>query len=181
MAKKKSVKKTASPKKKLSVKKTATKKVYKIPKQVTVFARTQHKSQEWIKEMRKDLKWMSGDNIYHLLRAVLHALRDQLSIHEAAHFSAQLPLLLRGTFYESWDPKTKLNTGESKDDFIQTVKKNLSPMSIPKFDLEQGIIVALNVIKNHISKGEMKDLTGMLNPSLKAFIETDLHQQYRPM
>ena len=76
----------------------------KIAKNVTVFARTTHKSQLWINEMQKELKWLNGDSLYHLLRAVLQSLRDQMNVHEAAHFSAQLPLILRGAFYEGWNP-----------------------------------------------------------------------------
>ena len=38
------------------------------------------------------------------LRAWLHTVRDRLDVAVAAHFSAQLPELLRGIFYEGWVP-----------------------------------------------------------------------------
>jgi uncharacterized protein (DUF2267 family) len=38
------------------------------------------------------------------LRAVLHILRDRLPVDEMAHFSAQLPVLVRGLFFEGWQP-----------------------------------------------------------------------------
>lgn len=162
------VKKNAVEKKVIVKQKTKT---VKISKKVSVFARTLNKSQEWIKEMHHELKWMTGDSLYHLLRAVLHSLREQLTINEAAHFSAQLPLLLRGTFYEGWDPQSNLRNAANRDDFLQIVKNKMSPVGIPNFDLEQGVSTALSVIKKHISSGEMEDLVGMLNPSLKNFIQ----------
>ena len=143
----------------------------KVSKQVAVFTRSSHKSQIWIKEIQKELKWMSGDNIYHLLRAVLQSLRDQLSVHESAHFAAQLPLLLRGTFYEGWNPKTNLGPSVSKNNFLELIKQKMNPIGIPNFELEKGVLAALNVIKKHISAGEMKDLVGSLNPTLKVIIE----------
>lgn len=146
----------------------------KIPKHVTVFARTTHKSQIWIKEVQREMKWMSGDNVYHLLRAVLQSLRDQLSAHEAAHFAAQLPLLLRGTFYEGWNPKSKLSPSISKINFLELVKEKLNPMGVQNFELEKGVLITLTVIKRHISVGEMKDLTSLLNPDLKNFIESNV-------
>lgn len=164
-------------KKKTAKSKMIASKASKLSKRVSVFARTAHKSQEWIREMQKELKWISGDSTYHLLRAVLQSLRDQMSINEAAHFSAQLPILLRGTFFEGWNPQISELSGSTKDEFLQNVKHRMGPLGTQKFELESGVLVALNVIKKHISAGEMKDFTGMINPSLKNFIEKNRQQE----
>ncbi len=39
-----------------------------------------------------------------VLRAWLHTLRDRLTVEASAHFSAQLPDLIRGIFYQAWNP-----------------------------------------------------------------------------
>jgi Uncharacterized conserved protein (DUF2267) len=36
------------------------------------------------------------------LRSVLHVLRNRLTPEQAVHLGAQLPLLVRGIFYEGW-------------------------------------------------------------------------------
>jgi len=41
---------------------------------------------------------------YRVLRAWLHTVRDRLPVVGAAHFAAQLPELLRGVYYDGWDP-----------------------------------------------------------------------------
>jgi len=41
---------------------------------------------------------------YRMLRAWLHAVRDRVTVETAAHFAAQLPELLRGVYYEGWNP-----------------------------------------------------------------------------
>ena len=41
---------------------------------------------------------------YRTLRAWLHGLRDELTVEVCAHFAAQLPEVLRGIYYEGWDP-----------------------------------------------------------------------------
>ncbi len=145
----------------------------KIRKKVSLFARTCNKAQIWINEMQKELKRLEGDAIYHLLKAVLQSLRDQMSIHEAAHFSAQLPLILRGSFFEGWNPYVTQQGAQSKDDFVASVKERLGPIGITTSELEPSILVALNVIKKHISAGEIKDLVAVVDPSLKTFIESD--------
>lgn len=144
----------------------------KVNNRVSVFERSLHKSEAWIIEMHNDLNWLSNDKVYHLLRAVLHVLRDQLSIDEAAHFSAQLPLLLRGTFYECWNPKLNRSKGLTKKDFLEAIRNNLDHADRLSFDLETGVGVALGVIMNHVSPGEMGDVVQSSKPSLKIFFET---------
>ncbi len=137
---------------------------------VSVFDRTLQKSESWISEMHTKLNWMDADGVYQLLRATLQTLRDQISVHEAAQFASQLPLLLRGTFYECWDPKLKVE-GFSKTEFLESVRQKLGPSGPPNYDLESGVSVALDVIFKHVSPGEIKDVVGSLKPSLKDFIE----------
>jgi uncharacterized protein (DUF2267 family) len=143
----------------------------KLKNHVTVFSRTVQKSENWVSEMHKDLKWMDADSVYHLLRAVLQALRDHLNTNEAAQLAAQLPLLLKGTFYECWDPKAEMPKGLSKEEFLDDVREKMGPNGELNFDLEQAVLVALRVMMKHVSPGEMADIIGSLKPSLKSFFE----------
>jgi len=121
--------------------------------------------------MRPELNWLNNDNLYHILRAVLHALRDNLSIDEAAQFSAQLPLLLRGSFYECWNPQKEGPKGFTKKEFMEAVRNNLKPIEQLNFDLEIGVASALAVIMGHVSSGEMDDIVQSSKPSLKTFFK----------
>jgi uncharacterized protein (DUF2267 family) len=38
------------------------------------------------------------------LRAVLHALRDYLTVEQSAHLTAQFPTFIRGLYFEQWTP-----------------------------------------------------------------------------
>lgn len=138
---------------------------------VSVFENTLHKSELWVMAMRPELDWLSNDTLYHILRAVLHALRDNLSIDEAAHFSAQLPLLLRGSFYECWDPQRVQPKGLSKQEFMEAVRNNFKPVDRLNFDLEVAVSSALGVIMGHISSGEMDDIIQSSKSSLKSFFK----------
>lgn len=140
---------------------------------VSAFSRTVQKSELWVTEIRKELTELRTDDAYHLLGAVLHTLRDQLSVHECAQFAAQLPLLLRGTFYECWNPPSQPPRTRSKDEFTQAVKDKTKTIcdSHPDFDLEDGVKVVLKVIAQHVSVGEFADILATLQPSLKLFFE----------
>jgi uncharacterized protein (DUF2267 family) len=56
----------------------------------------------WLKELAERLHLQDRHHAYAALRAVLHALRDRLTPETAVHLGAQLPMLVRGLYYEGW-------------------------------------------------------------------------------
>jgi uncharacterized protein (DUF2267 family) len=54
---------------------------------------------------------------YTALRAVLHALRDRLPVQQSANVAAQLPMLVRGLYYEGWNP-SQVPQRMDKDQFL---------------------------------------------------------------
>ena len=60
---------------------------------------------------------------YMALRTVLHALRDRLTVEEAIQLGAQLPMLIRGFYYEGWNLKGKPHKERHKEDFLDHIKK----------------------------------------------------------
>ena len=65
-----------------------------------------HTTNAWLKEVANELGWQDREN-YHAMGAVLHALRDRLTVAEAADLGAQLPTLIRGLYYDGWNPNGK--------------------------------------------------------------------------
>jgi uncharacterized protein (DUF2267 family) len=68
-----------------------------------VFDTTVQKTHEWINAVAEATHLETHD-AYQALRAVLQTLRDRLPLEQSAHLSAQLPMLLRGLFFEGWRP-----------------------------------------------------------------------------
>ena len=68
-----------------------------------VFDETLHKTNMWLKEIAQELS-VDRHGAYQVLRAVLHNLRDRLTINEAADLGDQLPMLIRGIYCEAWHP-----------------------------------------------------------------------------
>ena len=58
----------------------------------------------WINDLVQRLGWQDRGKAYAALIGALHALRDVLPRDEVVYFGAQLPLLLRGLYYEGWHP-----------------------------------------------------------------------------
>ncbi|GAA3881856.1 DUF2267 domain-containing protein [Streptomyces sp. NPDC003328] len=68
------------------------------------FERTIHTANIWLKSVCEGLGTEDRHLAHRVLRTWMHTLRDRLTVDVAAHFAAQLPELLRGAYYDGWDP-----------------------------------------------------------------------------
>ena len=65
-----------------------------------ILDRSVEKAHIWINDLAEELGTADVHEAYRVLRAFLQALRDHLSVDEAAQLAAQLPIFVRGVFYE---------------------------------------------------------------------------------
>lgn len=126
---------------------------------------TLQQTQEWLKEVEDNAALANEAEALSVLRAVMHQLRDRLSIEETAQFSAQLPMLVRGIFYEGWQP-TRLpdKSVRTRQNFLDGVTMRLIPHCLPP---ELMVKTVFAILSHHIDPGEISDIIGQLPDRLK--------------
>lgn len=119
------------------------------------FDSTIQKANIWINDVMKELGWDDRELAYRALRAVLHTLRDYLPINESVQFAGQLPQLLRGMYYEGWQPGRMHHKERHWEQFTDRVSKAF----LDDLIAEPGKMTlnVLNVLTRHISPGEIED------------------------
>jgi uncharacterized protein (DUF2267 family) len=133
------------------------------------FDKTIHKTNTLLKQIETELGWENQRNMsYAVLRAVLHALRDRLTVQEAADLAAQFPLLVTGVFYDGWNPAI-VPKKIHKDEFIAEIRKSFT-FSIDR-SINEVIIVVLGVLRKHISEGELEDVLSVLPKDLSSMLK----------
>ena len=113
---------------------------------------TINKTQRWIAEVRDGLEIEDRERALAALRAVLHVLRDHLPLQAAVALGAQLPLLVRGMYYENWQPEAKHSKPHSKTDVALLVAAEL-PWATES-DLEKLTRTVFAVVRRHIAEDE---------------------------
>jgi uncharacterized protein (DUF2267 family) len=125
-----------------------------------VFDTTCHKTNSWLKELMETLGWADRHRAYQVLRATLHALRDRMTVEEVAQLSAQLPMLVRGFYYEGWDPAGKPERIRHKDDFLAQVQQEFR--FDDAFDPELAVRAVFGLLSHRINQGEIDDVKQLL-------------------
>jgi uncharacterized protein (DUF2267 family) len=129
-----------------------------------VFDETVQQTNIWLKEVM-DALGPDRKRAYRATRAVLHALRDRLVVDEAAHLGAQLPMLLRGIYYEGWKPSA-VPTGErSKDAFFKKISDELQ--DIRPINVQTATEAVFRTLSKHVTQGEIDDVKGMLPEDIR--------------
>ena len=131
------------------------------------FDKTVQESNLWLKDVMERLDTIDRHHAYSNLRAVLHALRDRIGAESAAHLGAQLPMLLRGLFYEGWDPTGKPTKERHEAAFLAHIAKELPRAQSD--EVEQGTYAVLDVLSKHIDRATAVKLAGMFPLELRKF------------
>ena len=130
-----------------------------------VFDHTIEITHTWLNDVLKMLAWRDQQRAYRALRAVLHALRDRLSLNDASHLSAQLPMLIRGFYYEGYHPSGKPLPERRKAEFLAHIKAEFSDES---FEIETVARAVLQVLADHITPGEIDKIKKALPEDIRS-------------
>lgn len=121
-----------------------------------LFDNTIRTTTEWLSEIRQRMKWHDRCRAYHALRVVLHALRDRLTDEEVVTLGGQLPMLVRGCYYEGWHPHDTAFKDRKKEAFLAQVREAFQEE--PAAVVEETARAVFEVIAGHVRAGEMEDI-----------------------
>jgi uncharacterized protein (DUF2267 family) len=126
--------------------------------------RSVHKTNRWLSELSEELGTEDREEAWRALRAYLQLLRDQLTVDEAAQLAAQLPTVLRGAFYEAFDPGHQPAKIRDRDEFLSALAERTN---LNAGRAAQAVEAATRVLRRHIAAGEFDDVLAQLPRELR--------------
>ncbi|MCA3247552.1 MAG: DUF2267 domain-containing protein [Azospirillum sp.] len=130
-----------------------------------VFEKTLQETNIWLKdiclaaEIERHFAWR-------ILGAVLRATRDRLPLELAVHLGAQMPLLVRGAYYDQWAPGAAARPGRSPEDFAESISAYLGGMR--PIDAVGAIGAVFATVGRHVSPGEVQKVRRALPAGIRA-------------
>ena len=137
-----------------------------------LFDETSRKSSEWLHELMADLTITDERQGLRALRAGLHAIRDRLPPGEVVDLGAQLPILIRGYYYDGWRLAADPSRIKTRDQLVARVREELR--DDPRVDPEAVLRAVIRVIAWHVSPGEIDEIVHTLPRRIAALFQDSI-------
>lgn len=137
-----------------------------MPRNWDAFDHAQHTAHEWLADVARAFDTDDRQFAYRVLRAWLHALRDRLTVEGAATFAAQLPELLRGVYYDGWQPH-RAPVKYGPDEYVRRVALEAR---IPAAEVRRAGATVAGALARWLSPGQLDETLAQLPASLRALI-----------
>jgi len=134
-----------------------------------VFDKTLQTTHIWLDEIM-EVVGPDRQVAWKVLSVVLHKLRDRLPVELAAHLGAQLPLLVRGVYYDQFEPAKQPSSLDAFDDFVQEVSDWLA--DIRPVDAREATRAVFAVLTRHVSEEQIANVRSALPRSIRSAFET---------
>lgn len=134
----------------------------------SIIQRSSEKAHIWFNEVAAEIGDDDHAYAYRALRAVLHALRDRLTVDVAAKLAAQLPTLIRGIYYEDWDPSRTPLPIHNVDTFLDHVAREGHMAGETEASI--AVTAVARVLRAHVSSGEIDDVLAVLPDKFRVLI-----------
>jgi len=132
---------------------------------LTEFDNAVQKTNIWLRDLLERLGWQERHRAYFALRVVLHTLRDHLTVNEAVALGAQLPMLVRGFYFEGWHPADKPLKERKKEAFLSHIADAFRD---PSVDPAQVVRAVFQVLTEHLTGGEIEGVKHCLPKEIRA-------------
>ncbi len=118
------------------------------------FDRTVQTANSWLHEVEEVSQNDDREHAYRITRAWLHTLRDRLPVNVAAKLGAQLPILLRGVYYDGWDPSHV----PVKYDYEAFVNRFSHEAAISEPEVAEASRSVTTAMRHQLSPGELDEV-----------------------
>jgi uncharacterized protein (DUF2267 family) len=135
---------------------------------VDAIERSIHKTNEWLNELAEDPAIADKEEAWRVLRGYLQVLRDQLVVDEAAQLAAQLPMVIRGAFWDGFDPGhgKKLR---HRDEFLELLAERA--VLAGAGEAARAAEAATRVLRSRVTEGEFEDVLAELPSELREVLQ----------
>ena len=135
---------------------------------IDAFDKTLQTTNIWLNEIMAEIG-PDRQVAWKVLSTVLHKLRDRLDLGLAAHLGAQLPLLVRGAYYDQFQPGRGPSQCDTREQFVAEVAEWLGDTR--PVDPDLAVRAVFGVLSRHIAEGQIDKVCQALPKNLRQWFE----------
>ena len=131
--------------------------------------RSVHKTNELLSELVAELGHDDREDAWRILKGYLQVLRDELTLDEAAQLAAQLTLVVRGAFYEGFDPGHQPARLRNREEFLERLAEHAALSDAE--DATEAAEAATKVLRRRVTEGEWDDVLSQLPTEVREVLQ----------
>lgn len=117
---------------------------------------------------------------WHVLGAVLRTIRNRIPLDLAAHLGAELPLIVRGAYYDQFRPSEAPDRSRTLDEFLQDINEDLQ--GIRPVGPRDAAHAVFRVLSRHIDAGQVEKIRQAMPEGIRQSWDTAVQEsQEQPM
>jgi uncharacterized protein (DUF2267 family) len=130
-----------------------------------VFDKTLQTTNHWLNEI---METIGPDRklAWKVLSVVLHKIRDRVPVELAAHLGAELPLLVRGVYYDRFEPAKQPTGWRNLQEFSDEVAERLSDAR--PVNVREAIQTVFAMLSRNVPSGQIRKIQEALPKDIRA-------------
>jgi uncharacterized protein (DUF2267 family) len=130
-----------------------------------VFDKTLQTTHIWLDELMEEIG-PDRQVAWHVLGAVLRAVRDRVPLELAVHLGAQLPILVRGTYHDQWASPGTIDRSRSLEEFLARIGQELA--NIRPVNVRDATRAVCRILSRHVDRGQIQKVRHSLPEEVRA-------------
>jgi uncharacterized protein (DUF2267 family) len=131
-----------------------------------VFDKTLQTTHIWLDELKAEIG-PDRQVAWHVLGAVLRAVRDRIPLELAVHLGSQLPLLVRGAYYDRWHAPGRMDDKpRSLGAFLEPIAEELAHTR--PVDPSNATQAVFRILSRHVTPGQIDKVRQSLPREVQA-------------
>jgi len=128
------------------------------------------KTKEWLHDVQDELGWEDENDVYIAFKSVIQTLRDRLPVDEAIEFGDELPMVMKGIYYDGYSPRRKPEKIKNQTQFFEKVQEKSPRRPIKTEEATKGVFSTLQ--KKLSGGGELNKVKHNLPKDLQKLWES---------
>jgi len=132
-----------------------------------VFDKTLQSTHIWLDELMQEIG-PDRQVAWHVLGTVLRAIRDRVPVGLAVHLGSQLPIMVRGAYYDQWHApgQTLQDPPRSLDAFLEPISAQLS--NIRPVNVREATRAVFDILSRHVNRGQVQKVRDAMPEQIRA-------------
>jgi len=119
------------------------------------------------------------DRAGRVLRSVLHALRNRITVEESFQLLSQLPMAIKSVYIEGWRLHHDFTRIKTIEEFCQEVMKEDGTVAWRDFssvdEAMEGIESVMKTLADYVTAGELHDIIDLMPKEIKQYFVVWVH------